>query len=105
MRTLIRLLALAVFVGPGLVGTAAATTGTDSRSSAPAIPATPADRLVADTTNSNAKDAPGADAAQSRNAARSRMRECGHQWSSMKKNGAASGMTWKDFSQGCLAKQ
>ncbi|MCW6507616.1 hypothetical protein M8523_06225 [Hyphomicrobiales bacterium BP6-180914] len=67
--------------------------------------ALPASRLVADTTNSAAKDVPGADAAQSRNAARSRMRECGHQWSSMKKNGAASGMTWKDFSQGCLAKQ
>ncbi|MDX7953381.1 hypothetical protein P7D22_19640 [Lichenihabitans sp. Uapishka_5] len=44
------------------------------------------------------------DTTQTRNAARSRMRECGHQWSSMKKTGAAAGMTWKDYSQGCLAK-
>jgi hypothetical protein len=51
------------------------------------------------------RDSGGSDPAPSRNAARSRMRECGHQWSAMKKNGAANGMTWKDFSQSCLAKQ
>ena len=60
---------------------------------------------LADATSSADHDSTGADAAQSRNAARSRMRECGHQWSTMKKNGTASGMTWKDFSQGCLARQ
>lgn len=62
--------------------------------------------MFADATAAAAnRDAPGSDLAQSRNAARSRMRECGHQWSAMKKNGSANGMTWKDFSQGCLAKQ
>ena len=45
------------------------------------------------------------DTSASRNAARTRMRECGHQWSTMKKSGAASGMTWKDFSQNCLARK
>ena len=62
-------------------------------------------RVAADTTGSTATQSGGSDPAPSRNAARSRMRECGHQWSSMKKSGAANGMTWKDFSQGCLAKQ
>ena len=45
------------------------------------------------------------EAADARNAARTRMRECGHQWSAMKKSGAANGMTWKDYSQGCLARK
>jgi hypothetical protein len=35
-------------------------------------------------------------------AARARMLECGHQWSSMKRAGTAAG-TWKEFSRGCLA--
>jgi pyruvate/2-oxoglutarate dehydrogenase complex dihydrolipoamide acyltransferase (E2) component len=53
-----------------------------------------------------AKETNGPDeAAAARNAARTRMRECGHQWSSMKKSGAAGGMTWKEFSQGCLARK
>ena len=39
-----------------------------------------------------------------RRSALTRMRECGHQWSAMKKSGAAAGMTWKDFSQSCLSK-
>jgi hypothetical protein len=47
----------------------------------------------------------GDESAASRNAARSRMRECGHQWSTMKRNGQANGMTWKDFSMSCLAKK
>ena len=68
-------------------------------------PAAPPSFRVADADSTSSHDAAGAEAAQSRNAARSRMRECGHQWSTMKKNGTASGMTWKDFSQGCLAKQ
>jgi hypothetical protein len=37
-------------------------------------------------------------------AARTRMLECGHQWSAMKRAGTASG-TWKDFSKVCLARQ
>lgn len=45
------------------------------------------------------------DTSGSRNAARTRMRECGHQWSGMKKSGAANGLTWKDFSQSCLARK
>ncbi len=36
--------------------------------------------------------------------ARARMLECGHQWSTLKKNGTASG-TWKEFSRGCLAQR
>jgi hypothetical protein len=41
----------------------------------------------------------------SRNAAaRTRMLECGHQWSAMKRAGTATG-TWKDFSKVCLARQ
>ena len=41
----------------------------------------------------------------SRNAgARTRMLECGHQWSAMKKAGTASG-TWKDFSRVCLVRK
>lgn len=36
-------------------------------------------------------------------AARSRMHECGHQWSSMKKAGTVGVLTWKEFSAGCLA--
>jgi hypothetical protein len=74
----------------------------------PALAADPSPKpsiTLADATGTDAHDATGADAAQSRNAARSRMRECGHQWSAMKKNGTAAGMTWKEFSQGCLAKQ
>lgn len=47
----------------------------------------------------------GDEASATRNAARTRMRECGHQWSSMKKSGAAAGLTWKEFSQGCLARK
>ena len=62
-------------------------------------------RVAADATGSAAAQGGGSDPAPSRNAARSRMRECGHQWSAMKRSGAANGMTWKDFSQGCLAKQ
>jgi hypothetical protein len=36
-------------------------------------------------------------------AARSRMLECGHQWSAMKKAGTATG-TWKEFARVCLNK-
>ncbi len=36
--------------------------------------------------------------------ARTRMLECGHQWSAMKKAGTASG-TWKDFSRVCLVRK
>jgi hypothetical protein len=58
---------------------------------------------VGDVTGSAREPASG-DVSASRNATRSRLRECGHQWSAMKKSGAAAGMTWKEFSQGCLAK-
>ena len=73
---------------------------------AQALEAPPAPLQVAQATGDAATHPSGTtDTGQTRNAARSRMRECGHQWSSMKKNGSAAGMTWKDFSQGCLAKQ
>lgn len=72
----------------------------------PASSHAPAGQMIADVTGAAAnRETTGADPTQSRNAARSRMRECGHQWSAMKRNGTANGMTWKDFSQGCLAKQ
>lgn len=58
-----------------------------------------------DDREANKEAIPTDDASASRNAARTRMRECGHQWSTMKKSGAATGMTWKDFSQGCLARK
>ncbi len=35
-------------------------------------------------------------------AARSRMHECGHQWSTIKKAGNAGSRTWKEFSATCL---
>lgn len=35
-------------------------------------------------------------------AARSRMHECGHQWSAIKKAGNAGSRTWKEFSATCL---
>lgn len=35
-------------------------------------------------------------------AARARMHECGHQWSSMKRAGTTGLMTWKEFSSTCL---
>ncbi len=35
-------------------------------------------------------------------AARARMHECGHQWSSMKRTGTTGVMTWKEFSATCL---
>ncbi len=35
-------------------------------------------------------------------AARARMHECGHQWSTIKKAGNAGSMTWKEFSSTCL---
>ena len=48
---------------------------------------------------------PAPDDLMTRNAAaRTRMLECGHQWSSMKRAGTAAG-TWKDFSKVCLARQ
>ncbi len=34
--------------------------------------------------------------------ARSRMHECGHQWSAMKKAGTVGTLTWKEFSATCL---
>jgi len=45
---------------------------------------------------------PEIDSASRNVAARARMLECGHQWSSMKRAGTAAG-TWKEFSRGCLA--
>lgn len=84
-----------------LASTAAPTWADDATGAAPPSGAP----HVADAAEPAGRDSTGSEAAQSRNAARSRMRECGHQWSAMKKNGSASGMTWKDFSQGCLAKQ
>ena len=36
-------------------------------------------------------------------AARTRMHECGHQWSSLKKAGNTGTLTWKEFSATCLA--
>lgn len=58
-----------------------------------------------DDREANKEAIPTDDASASRNAARTRMRECGHQWSTMKKSGAATGLTWKDFSQSCLARK
>ena len=36
-------------------------------------------------------------------AARTRMHECGHQWSALKKSGNTGTLTWKEFSATCLA--
>lgn len=74
-----------------------------------APPVSPA-KAVADL--SRAPDAPArstaagpSDENANRNAgARTRMLECGHQWSAMKKAGTASG-TWKDFSRVCLVRK
>lgn len=47
---------------------------------------------------------PSADDSMTRNAAaRTRMLECGHQWSAKKKAGTAVG-TWKDFFKVCIAR-
>lgn len=53
-----------------------------------------------DTGNASARDA-GPLVSQDA-AARARMHECGHQWSSIKKAGNAGTMTWKEFSATCL---
>lgn len=83
----------AVFVGSCLSASAASPT--------PAPPRPTPAKTTADPAAQRPVEADGS----SRNVvARARMLECGHQWSSQKKNGTASG-TWKDFSRGCLAQR
>ena len=93
-----------IFVAP-LVGVLLASGVTAALAQALAAPAR-ADQTATVAQNADSSPPKGTlvDDDGARKAARSRMRECGHQWSAMKKSGAAAGMTWKEFSQGCLAK-
>jgi hypothetical protein len=85
-------------------GAPAASTPSPATPSASTSPANPAPISGGSLDSSKETMVPD-DASASRNAARTRMHECGHQWSSLKKTGAAAGLTWKEFSQGCLARK
>lgn len=89
----------------GLLATIAmfGTWAAQAQVSTPAPLLTPAPAAGSADEPSTAPAASGGD--PSRNAARSRMHECGHQWNLMKASGKAAGMTWKDYARGCLAKQ
>ncbi|WP_131117336.1 hypothetical protein [Lichenihabitans psoromatis] len=69
-------------------GGAAAASGRSSQGGSSAMPRAPA--------------APTGAVAPQDAAARARMHECGHQWSTIKKAGNAGSMTWKEFSSTCL---
>lgn len=71
----------------------------------PAVLTVPAASVGSRNQDASRSSAPADADPLSRNvAARARMLECGHQWSTMKRAGTASG-TWKDFSRVCLTQK
>lgn len=72
--------------------------GAPARSAAPPAAANPGQPSRSEATASTPAPQVSQDAA-----ARTRMHECGHQWSSLKKAGNTGTLTWKEFSATCLA--
>jgi hypothetical protein len=101
------------FGGFALVLAAALTTGSLVQAAPPSAPAKSANPAATPSTTPPAAARPadpstthaGSSAPATTSpdaAARARMHECGHQWSTIKKAGNAGTMTWKEFSATCL---